>query len=456
KDISVEIKSLLTLPINVPINFLEANTTSLIYKTTLLPAEITTSKSITFDAVVNYTTEFGVQKSEDEQWKITLKPLSDILIEKKISPSSVEEGDEVTITVSVKNTRSKPIYDIQLHEIVPEEISRNGKTSAVIEKLDDDEKQDAYEYTINAPKVKNETIITLNTSLTYSEGIGEEKVQQQGFAIIKSLDIKVKPKKLDLDIDKNIDKTKMYVGEIAKVTYSIENKDEETAYDLLFEFTKSKDVDLLEEYDYYLERLEPGELVSFDREVLRPKVDGKYVAGQTIVHFKDPDKNSFNYTISSPTIDVKERNLWGPGIILEKSFEKTSVDAGEIINVTITAQNVGDEEAFANIVDGQREWRVIVPVGKKKNITYKVRVFEAKDAQTDAFAYHDFQGKEYRAYAKSPGITVKALEAPVEDEEDLSGVVVAKTVKEKEAEQLRGFFKTFWEMLKSFIGIKKA
>ena len=356
KDIRAAITSTLLNTPPIYIKSIESNKSALVYKTVFISPEISSQTTYKVKMEVNYSTESGVKKTKTKEWSIAIKPLSDIEIKKTISKTKITEGDDVGVIVKVKNTRSKPIYSVRIEENLPYNLSRNGKTTAFIDMIMPGEIKNAYSYTIHTPKVKNKTSLQLNTTLSFYEESGiSGETTQKSITLLKPSNVVINPKKISLSIKKSADYTTIDLGELAKVTYTIENKDTETAHDIRFEFSTARYVDLVGEHDYYLERLEPGEVVTFQKEMIRPKKSGRYNAGETMIHFKDMDGNNFNYTINTLVLNVKERPLAGPAIILSKKVSPTALDEGDVMNMTLTAENIGDEPADIDVVDGRSE-----------------------------------------------------------------------------------------------------
>jgi uncharacterized repeat protein (TIGR01451 family) len=395
-------------PINVPISRIAPKESALIYQTAMLPKNITSSVQKTITLEAEYVTEYGVKKMKKKEWDITIKPIKDIEITKTLSKTAITEDDDVLVYVKVKNTRSRPIYNVRIEEIIPEGINRNGRTRASIDTLLADEKASAYNYTIKAPKVKSESKFLIKTALSYQEEIDTQEVKAQSLINVSNeLNITISPKKIDLSIKKTAEYATINFGESVKVAYTVENEDTETAYNLDFIFSKDKYTDVINEYSYKIDRLEPGEIMTFKRETIKPKKHGSYYIGDTVVYFNDVDGNIFNYTLDTLSLTVQNRSVKWPSIIIAKTLSSSKITEGDALNITLSAENIGDEGADLIFKDQNREIPIYAPAKAKRNFTYSINP-RHKETLTEAFAYYDYQGNEYRAYAEAPLLTINA------------------------------------------------
>ena len=424
---TVIITSDLLPEVQVPIGKVLKGDTFSIYQTAILPRNVTASTVKKIKVEATYITEYGVKKTETKEWSATIKPIKDIEITKTLSKSKITEGDDVIVIVKVKNTRSRPIYNMNLEDVTPIGIERSGRTKASIEMLYPDESVTVYNYTIKAPNVKNESKFIIKTLLSYLEDMKTVEIKSEKILNISNeLNFVVYPKKLSLSLKKSSDYTTIDLGETVKIIYSIENKDTETAYDINFFFSKDKYTDLINEYTYHIDRLEPGELMTFKREVVKPKKTGNYAIGETLVTFKDIDDNLFNYTLNSLSINVQNRSISWPSMILEKTLSKSKITEGEVLNVTLIAENMGDEGADLTLTD-QNNQRKTVYIGAKKqeNYTYSL-IVHANEIITDAYGLYTYQGNEYRAVAKAPSLIIDSKKIPLKNEQK---TVLAETWK---------------------------
>lgn len=392
----------------IKIDKIEKNSKKVLYKTRFLAPKVNKTTSYEIKLDINYTTEFGVKKSILKSWKINIYPESALKIVKKLSKSEIFEDTDVVVTVTVKNTRKIPLYDLKLTEILPNALKSYGKTNSMINLLEPDETQTAYIYTIHTPEVVNKTKYYLNTSITYFEVVDASRESHELAAKdFETLELDINPKKLTLNVKKTAKTSEIDLGELIKVTYIIENKYSETAYNIHFFYTTSENVDLLEKYDYFLDRLEPGEIIEFQKEVIKPKKVGRYNTGETFIKYNDIDNNQFNYSINSLSINVRNRTINGPLITLEKTFNYIKINDGEIYNTTIIAKNKGNEGTKLIIYDDNKKTEFLLRAGQEKNLTYK-KIARQDYIEKDLYAYYNYQGKEYRVYSKSPKMTFEA------------------------------------------------
>lgn len=460
---SATFTSCMTPNASISITTIPPNKSALIYQTAVVLKNVTSSKSCKFTLITSYTTEYGVKKTEKKEWQATITPLKEIEIKKTFSNTDIHEGDKVNVTVTLKNTRNTPLYDVSLEEIFPEGLSRYGKTKTRADIIYAGETISAYNYTITAPQVKNISDILIKSRLSYLEKHSETELNKDAVISINELNITIKPKKISLDISKSADYTSIDLGELVNVVYTIENEDDETAYNLKFIFSQSRYVDLINNYEYSLSRIEPGEVMTFKQETARPKKSGRYDIGSSIMFFEDVDGNSFNYSIESLSINAEDRALKGPVILLSKTLSSARITEGDIINVTLSIDNIGDEDADLRIIDGMREMQVLSPAKRQQNITYSIKPTSGSVKSADVFAYYNFLGKEYRAFAQGQLFVVDAKpDAPKkavsmtasQNAPDTNNNITNQDLSDADINSDKNFFKNLWIKIKSAIGMK--
>ena len=300
-----------------------------------------------------------------------VEPIRKLIITKTISPSTVDEGKEATVTVQVKNDRNTRIDNISVSEIFHSNIGPRGTTSTIIENISQGNTVTAYTYTITGPDVINETTFNVSTEAKYTK-------DDEEYIFTKALDIKVIPKKLKISVSKSISDENIYVGEIVKVRYKIENEEEEAAKNLRLVFTDNQKVDTINNYEFFIERLNPGEDIIIEKEEIRPKnVEEKMIIGTSILYYQDMQGAQFSTVSSSLTMKIQGTYIQGPVILLEKKSNIYDILRADEVEITITAKNIGDE-----LADG----------------------------------YYNYLGNEYRATSNIIKIRVTDVDLPIEEE----------------------------------------
>lgn len=409
KMMNAKIKGTMIPEIIIPLNTIKKNTSSMIYKTSFVPNNKSTTEVYSFSLEIEYVDSKDAVKTIKKEWKANINPVKNLEITRSFTGTEITEEDSISMTVYIKNTRTVPIYNVKAEEIFETNIIRNGKTKTTIESIEPSEKIEAYTYELKAPKTKNQTTITIYTNVTYSEDDEDVIVKKsENIDISKDVNIKVNPKKPNIKITKSAAKTSIDFGEIAPIKYSIENKDTETAYNLTLYFSQSPNVDLKEEYTYFLSRIDPGEIITINKESVRPKKIGKINIGETRLTVQDSDSNTFNYTNNAVIFDVLNKTISEPLIFLSKTYNQTTIIDGDYINVTLNIENKGLTDQEVKVLDNNNAWIIYLKHNSNKEITYlkKINIKDHNYFSNEAFADYTFDSMTLKAYAKASDIAI--------------------------------------------------
>ncbi|MEK6854235.1 MAG: hypothetical protein AABX60_02790, partial [Nanoarchaeota archaeon] len=117
---------------------------------------------------VSYLTEFGDNFDKAFKETVTVLPALEVSLVKVVSKATAVSGDEIEVSVSVKNSRLTKISSVHVSDSSSGEFTVIGKTSASIEVKSKGEEK-AYAYKLKAPHVRSATVLHSNTTMRYSD-----------------------------------------------------------------------------------------------------------------------------------------------------------------------------------------------------------------------------------------------------------------------------------------------
>jgi len=410
---------------------------------TLTLPDVSTTTSYKIIANITYETLYGDRGSEKLERSFIVESTKKLIITKSISPSEIEEFKEATVTVQVRNDKNVDVENVDVREIFYDNIRQLGTTSTRIEQLNKSQTVTAYEYKIIAPDVINETEYNITTIVSYIK-------DNEEYSFSKDSSFKVTPKKLKIVVTKSVSDTEIYNGEIINVRYTIENTDEEPAKNLVLKFADNENFDAINVYEYRISNLNPDEIITIEKEQIRPKIFGNtLVVDGSVLSYQDKNGANFNTTSTSLTLKVQETYMQGPAIFLKKKSDKYNINISEEINITINISNIGNEDANVLIVDGDRIWNKTIVAGSKEIISYKTRLYEERETSLPkVYAYYDYLGNSYRAVSNLVKVRVtspkiRIIEEEVEQEEPEPVIEEEEEEQEIKVEKV-SFFRRIW------------
>jgi len=385
---------------------------------------------------VTYETIYGDKGSAKFERSFSVEPIEKLTIIKSITPKQVQEFKEATVKVQVRNDKNVDVENVDVKEIFNSAFLQRGTTSTRLTRLNKSDTILAYEYTIIAPDVINETSFNITTKVSYTDDNKNE------FSYSKAEGFTVIPKKLKIDIRKTVADTEIYTGEIVDVRYTIKNTDEESAKNIKMLFTENQYVDTINSYNYTLGMLNPDEI--------RPKIttDKLVISGSTIF-YEDLQGSRFNTTSSSLTLKIKDSYIEGPAFILEKSVNKHVLNTSEEFEVKVNVTNIGNEKGNILIIDGDKKWNKTIAAGDEEIFEYKTRIYEPGEINLPKiYGYYNYLGNSYRAVSNQIKIKVNSpeiqIKEPVQEEEPVEEEP-AQEIEEEEEEA--GFIKWLWRSI---------
>jgi len=448
KNVVLKVKSDLFPGGEYILSNLEKSSYKKIMDITLKIPDVNTTGAYTLKANVTYETLYGDSSSDAFQSTIYVEPVKKLIIGKTISPSSVEEKKEATVTVKIKNDRNTDVENVEVKEILSSGILQRGTTSTTIPLIKKGETKTAYTYTIISPDVINETIYTINTTAKY-------KQNEQEYLFFSSSSMTVIPKKLKIKITKRVADTDIYKGEIVNVLYTLKNEEAESAKNLVLLFAENEKYDAINVFNYSLASLNPGEEVTVEKEQVRPKeASDKLVLDGSKLYYEDMKGAKFNATSDSLSLKVKDTYMQGPAILLQKTLDAYSVNRSDEVTVLIQLKNIGDESVNLIIRDGDRNWNETVKANSEIALSYKTRFYNPGEfILPKVYAFYDYLGNRYKVSSNVIKINVIDPTIPVSEKKDRETGNTGSSeeiVPEKTTQKKKNFFADFWD---TFIGL---
>ncbi len=310
------------------------------------------SKDYYYEYNLTYYTEFDEKKTINERINFKITPQNTVTITKTISDTSLEEGEQAQITVKIKNNKNTPLYDIYTQEIIPIQLEqyvtgiRTNRTS-----LEPKEEATLYSYKIKAPDMRNAQNYNITTKVDY-QTTRENLTSTTKSSIDYTINLQINPKKPDINVLKTMSKNNPSKGEMVQVSYAISNKDtNKTIKNMIIYFSENFELDLLDDYKYFIDRLEPGEEITIRPEYIIPKINGTINVKESYITFQDLNGNNFNLTTTAHTITASDVSLTGPLLFVNKNSSNLTCKIGDYLNITITITNMGDQTSLFNVTD---------------------------------------------------------------------------------------------------------
>jgi len=334
----------------------------------LIMPELKRDKTYKFWINTSWLTEFGERIEESIDKEIRVEAIKDLKIGHKFSKSTVESGEEFYVTTNLQNTRQNSLLNVSASDNIGDFIFKGGINSQKTE-IKPDIKIDAYKYELIAPHVRNNTKKCINTTVTYFS-------EQSAYNVSEEACITVKPKKIDLRIDKKIDDSEIYIGEFFDIDYTIRNNDEETAIDIWFSLPLQSNIDIVSNFDpISTERLDDGEVWNAKKEFrVRAKEEGKISLKPITLFYSDLYGNEFNKTDKKRIVTIEHQNLNSPVLMINKTTARDSLMSNESLEVMLVVENIGS--GFAKnitIWDNTNEWKIPeIGMHSKKIILYNM------------------------------------------------------------------------------------
>ncbi|MBD3313014.1 DUF11 domain-containing protein [Candidatus Woesearchaeota archaeon] len=310
----------------------------------------------TVEVNVSYSTQYGEVIKEEFDRRIIVKPVSHIRILHELDNELIQgEGSaevdhkENEITLQLENTLEKEMESIQIYEVIGQELNPADSIKKKIISLPAAETSDILRYSINPPDRSEWTNYTITSQMIYA-------YENETYNITSDINIRVKPKEMDIDIIKEIDEEDIAKGQIVNVDYKITNTEDEPIEDIRIVFPKQYGTDLVGFEEYNIDRMEPEEIFTINNhEMVRFKTQGNVKLDRADVYFRDSLGNLFNDTSTSVTNEVEPGSLETPAIFLNLTAPLNAT-RDQIFRTELAVFNKGNEGTYVtlNLPDGEK------------------------------------------------------------------------------------------------------
>jgi hypothetical protein len=400
----------------------ESNTVYVLSQRIITP-QVSKSARYKFNVIVDYETEFNEKQQKSLEIEIIVEPIAGLSITHSISKSTVESGEEFDVETKVENERQEDISNVKVSDTVYGDFDRTGISSAMIN-INGLDTVSAYKYKMKAPQVSRSTTYKFTTTANYSKDDIKKSAE-------KTFTITVLPKKLELSITRTI-ATPLFTGQIADVTYTIENKEDEQLKNILFNFPIQQNFDIIGAKTYFLEKLDPYEKLTIrEKHRIRPKINDSQILAPTEFVYSDDLGNIFRKNSSSQNFDVKYSYIDGPAFWINKTVSKQKVNKSESFNVFISVANIGTEKGKIKVTDRGKVRELDISPAEEIEFGYSMQFSEAGIfALEPALAEYTYLGKNITTISNQPAIEV-AVSGNIEEKPAAEGLKNETAVQEK-------------------------
>jgi uncharacterized repeat protein (TIGR01451 family) len=300
-----------------------------------------------------YTTDFGYVYKDGFERDLSIEPVDDLTVKHSLSKSKPESGDEVTVTVTVKNGREVDLERIEVEDIVPSELQLAGSRTATLD-IDSGETETVYSYTLKLPIVTDDTEYSIITNIAYSD-----KTREYAFSTNYTLD--VYPRSPDVVLRRTLTSRDVTLGEIFAYDYEIENKEDYPITDIVITFPEVDFSYLVDDLVYTVDRLNPNEkrtLSGIEKRVMLFHDDSSQSTGEPLMTFVDDLGSSFEEDGSDVKVSTKTASPSIPLLFFERELITV---VGETALYSLLVRNFGETPATFTLYDARESSLTLQP-----------------------------------------------------------------------------------------------
>ncbi|MBI2581349.1 hypothetical protein HYV85_06140 [Candidatus Woesearchaeota archaeon] len=358
---------------------------------------------------VSYLSEFGDNFSASSRDTATVLPEQGVTLVKTVSASEAKSGDEIDVTVYVKNSRLTKLRGVYVSDNISGEFTVVGKTSAIIEvKSKSDET--AFTYKLKVPHVSKAMVLYSNTTLLYSDKYNADLYAEQKDHVMNRItEVKVEPESLPLSLSTVIEDSSIYVGEEFDVKYRIANTATNmVAKNIVLKLPLDYGLDLIgKEENTSVQLLGPGESVvvaNFDRR--RAKSSGDVEFSKPVLEYENTYGDRYTVNGTSAILVIKDSYLQGPAILVEKSVPKKANNT-DLFTVELKAKNIGTMPADVLLEDDGNEFRISLANGTEYALNFSKRhTTPGKLELPQAKATYRYKDTVYKTVSKASSVEI--------------------------------------------------
>ncbi len=358
---------------------------------------------------VSYLTEFGDNFSTTFKDTATVAPSQDISFTQTVSSTSAKPDEELSVAVNVRNQRLSGFRNIRVLDNVSPEFFVIGKNSAVLE-AKSKETVNAYSYKLKVPNVGSQTVLHVNTTLTYDEVFSSVAyLDPKSFTSTKVTTVTVQPESLPLAISRTTDDSDIYAGEQFNVRYAITNAAKgRAAVNIVLTLPLTGDFDLVGSAEQVIiGRLDPGETVAVSNsDVRRAKKGGSFEMPPAVLDYESEYGNNYSVNGTRSAISVKDNLVNGPLIFIDKAAPKLVNNTDDFV-VSLRIRNAGDQPVSVSIEDDGRSYVIAMDNNTEQVINRSQRhTFPGIVTLPKAKATYSFEGVSYLVGSSDASVEV--------------------------------------------------
>jgi hypothetical protein len=381
--------------------------------TTFYAPDVASAEGYLLLANVTYQTADGKNYSEQYKDTLTVRPTPEVSIITSPEVGSIKGGEELVISVSVKNPRITELRRVAIAEQIPGEFLVSGPTEKIVT-LRAGETSAIYMFTVTAPKLQTEKEFLINTTLSYSEKDAEEYfISPKTYASAASSKIKVRPEEFTLLATKSITAVDVYKGNVVGTKYVVTNPTtDKTARNIVITFPVQMELDSAGSRAYEISSLSPGEsAVVENAEEIRPKYTGTLALAQANMTYTNEYGYPFSALSSAASLAVKAKDADSPMVVIWKSAP-LSVNNTDTFVVNLTLSNIGAKDANVKLSDDGKNWSFALKAGENISRQYTKQIAETGARKLpQATASYAYGGEAYVTGSNLPEVIV--LNKPV-------------------------------------------
>ena len=256
-------------------------------------------------------------------------------------PKTMSSHQEITAVFSVKNTGSAQGKDIEL-TIEPEGLEIvDGKLKHDIYSLEKGEVAEAITVKFKVPHLWEETKMDIN-AIVEAKDINNDLYEDS-----ESKTITIEPK-VEFILTKSMTKD-IYMDETAHVLVSVRNSgnynvNSVTIRDSIINGVELKDSITLEKTLSFA----PGETKEVFSYSLKPLKEGTFTAPKATASFVASNDKEYTYESNGPKLTIN-----GPDIVITQTLDKSTIQPGDEVKVTVTTKNEGNRDASTRVTSTQ-------------------------------------------------------------------------------------------------------
>ncbi|NPE30572.1 DUF11 domain-containing protein [Methanococcoides sp. SA1] len=330
-------------------------------------------------------------------------------------PKTMSSNQVITATFSVKNTGSAQGKNIEL-TIEPEGLEIvDGKLKHDLYSLEKGEASEPITVKFKVPHPWEETKLDINARVEAKD------INNDPYEDSESKTITIEPK-VKFILTKSMTK-EIYMDETAHVLVSVRNSGNYNVNSVTIRDSTTEGVELKDSIT--LEKtlsFAPGETKEVFSYSLKPLKEGTFTAPKATASFVASNDKEYTYESNAPQVTIN-----GPDIVITQTLDKSTVQPGNEVKVTVTAKNEGNRDAStrvtstqfpegATFISGDTILDMILGADQSSSYTYILKMNELDKFKIPAATatFIDMEGFKGEKISNMPSITV---ENPPEVEE---------------------------------------